>query len=90
MRRIARVDRNQAGIVFALRAASAKVKLLHQLGDGTPDLLVKRPEGGLLLMEVKMPGERLTEDEQVFYNEWKEDMVVVYSIEDALSAIGRL
>jgi hypothetical protein len=41
-------------------------------------------------MEIKSKGGRMTEEEQAFYNEWQDGMVVVYSIEEALEAIGRL
>jgi hypothetical protein len=40
MRRIARVDKNQAEIVSALRKAGARVLHLHQHGEGCPDILV--------------------------------------------------
>ena len=40
MRRAARVDRNQAEIVVALRAGGASVQPLHAVGKGVPDLLV--------------------------------------------------
>ena len=87
MRLKARVDKNQTEIVMALRAAGAKVLLLHQKGQGCPDLLVGF-RGRLLLMEVKSKGGRLTTDELYFYDIWMEYMVVVYSIDDALKAIG--
>ena len=87
MRKIARTDKNQAEIVFALRQAGAKVLPLHQIGNGCADLLVGF-RGRLLLMEVKSKGGRLTSDELFFYDNWMEYMVVVYSIDDALKAIG--
>lgn len=87
MRQIARVDKVQAEIVQALRSAGAKVKLLHQMGGGCPDLLIGF-RGTLLLMEVKSKGGRLTQDEVEFYDEWCQYMVVVYSVEEALKAIG--
>ena len=40
MRRIARVDRNQAEIVQALRSMGATVQHLHTIGKGCPDILV--------------------------------------------------
>jgi hypothetical protein len=89
MRLKARVDKNQSDIVFALRRAGAKVLLLHQKGEGCPDLLVGF-RGKLLLMEVKSKGGRLTVDELYFYDNWMEYMVVVYSVDDALRAIGAI
>jgi hypothetical protein len=32
----------------------------------------------------------MTKDEQVFYNEWQDGMVVVYSAEEALEALNKL
>jgi hypothetical protein len=87
MRIIARVDKNQVAIVSALRQAGAKVLMLHQHGSGCPDALVGF-RGKLLLMEFKSKGGRLTPDELSFYDNWTEYMVVVYSVDDALKAIG--
>jgi hypothetical protein len=39
-------------------------------------------------MEIKSPGGRLTDDELDFYHQWQEVEVVVYSVEDALKAMG--
>lgn len=87
MRHIARVDNNQAEIVQALRQAGAKVQPTHQMGSGVADLIVGF-RGRLLWMEVKSKGGRLTPDEMYFYDNWMEYMVVVYSVEEALQAIG--
>jgi Holliday junction resolvase len=89
MRFIAKTDKNQREIVLALRKIGAKVLLLHQVGSGCPDLAVGY-RGRLLLMECKSKNGRLTDDEQYFYREWTEYMVVVYSVEDALLAIGAI
>jgi hypothetical protein len=89
MRKIARVDSNQAEIVDALRKAGARVWDCHRYGGGFPDLLILY-HGAILLIEVKSKGGRMTEEEQVFYNEYQEGMVVVYSAEEALEAIARL
>ena len=89
MRRIAKVDTNQAEIVDALRKAGAHVWDCHRYGGGFPDLLILY-RGAALLMEVKSKGGRMTEEEQVFHNEYQDIAVVVYSVEEALEAIGRL
>lgn len=89
MRKRGRVDKTQAEIVLALRAAGAKVAILSNVGGGVPDLLALY-NGTLLLIECKSKGGRMTEEEQAFYNEWQDCMVVVYSAEEALEAIGRL
>lgn len=88
MRRAARVDANQAEIVKALRAAGATVQHLHVIGKGCPDLLVGFRETNYLL-EVKDAGGMLTDDEQIWRVEWRGPLVaVVYSVDDALKAIG--
>jgi soluble P-type ATPase len=89
MRKIAKVDKNQVEIVRDLRKAGCKVLHLHQLGNGCADTLVMY-RGMLLLVEIKSEGGRMTKDEQVFYNEWQDCMVVVYSAEEALEALNRL
>jgi hypothetical protein len=88
MRHIARVDKNQASIVEALRKVGARVLCLHQMGNGVADLAVYYPIKGLLFMEVKSKGGRLTPEEQDFYHQFQECMVVVFSVDDALKAIG--
>jgi hypothetical protein len=89
MRKHAKVDLNQVEIVAAIRKAGGRVLHLHQLGGGCADTLVMY-HGVLLLMEIKSKGGRMTPDEQAFYNEWQECMVVVYSAEEALEALSRL
>lgn len=84
MRRAAKVDRNQAEIVEALRKAGASIQVLSGVGHGFPDLLVARPGELALPMEVKMPGEDLTEMEQEWFANWGGRAAIVYSIDDAL------
>jgi hypothetical protein len=94
MRYKGRIDRNQHDIVLALRDIGADVAITSNLGNGFADLLVQYNEIGygkkLLLMEIKSKGGRLTEDERYFYDRFHECMVVVYSVEDALKAIGAI
>jgi hypothetical protein len=87
MRIHGKIDKNQHDVVLALRKAGAKVLILSDLGKGCPDLAVGF-RGNLILMEVKAKGGRLTPDELFFYDNWCEYMVVVYSVEDALKAVG--
>ena len=89
MRKHAKVDLNQVEIVAAIRKVGGKVLHLHQIGGGCADVLVKY-RGVLLLMEIKSKGGRMTPDEQAFYDEWQDCMVVVYSAEEALEALARL
>lgn len=92
MRRAARVDRNQAEIIDALRAIGASVEPLHFAGRGMPDLLVGL--GGVnYLLEVKdgerPPSEReLTPAELEWHGAWRGRVVIVASVNDALAALG--
>lgn len=85
MRRIARVDDNQATIVAAYRQQRAHVALLHQVGGGVGDLLVAFPRRCPNcehlhpynhLIEVKdgskpPSGQKLTPDEAAFHVAWQ-------------------
>jgi hypothetical protein len=92
MRRAAKVDRNQAEIVEALRAVGCSVQPLHTVGNGCPDLLVGKA-GRNVLIEckdgLKPPSARvLTDDQQEWHLDWRGDPVrVVETIEQALEAI---
>jgi len=87
MRRAAKVDANQPAIVAGLRQRGIKVQPIHQLGKGVPDLLVGvRRE--LHLIEIKMPGEKLTDDEATWHDKWAGLPVhVCYSLADCLTAL---
>lgn len=87
MRKHGRVDKTQHEIVVGLRNIGAKVLVLSDVGNGTPDLLCKF-RGTLHLLEIKSKGGRLTQDEIDFYNDWQDVTSVVYSLDDALKAIG--
>lgn len=88
MRRARRVDRNQAEIVAALREAGRFVEVLSDVGRGVPDLVVSWG-GRCLFMEVKMPGEKLTEDQVDWHRRWKGPAVaVVRTAVEALGATG--
>jgi hypothetical protein len=96
MRHYARIDDNQKEIVKALRQVGCEVLSLAPIGSGCPDLLVGY-RGHLHLMEVKdgskPPSQRvLTPLEKIFHDRWTAvadwQIHVVYSMEDALVAIG--
>ena len=102
MRRVARVDANQKAIVEALRKAGCTVALTHQLGGGFPDIAVGLPWDGKpyetqtvwgkipinLFMEIKMPGEKLTPDEERWHRNWQGQVCIVHSVAEALAAVG--
>ena len=92
MRRAARKDANHQAIVQALRDARCQVLDLGAVGNGCPDLLVRRGDR-LILLEVKdgskPPSERrLTPDQVVFHREWGDSVKVVNSLAEAMTAVG--
>lgn len=70
----------------ALVAVGARVLSLAMIGRGVPDLLVAF-RGRLFLLEVKMPREKLTPDQETFHRLWPE-VQVVRTVTEALRAIG--
>lgn len=92
MRRRARVDRNQAEIVKALRKVGCSVQPLHTVGKGCPDILVGI-RGRNLLMEIKdgklPPSARvLTPDERTWIWTWGGQCAVVHSVDEALTLVN--
>lgn len=93
MRRAAKVDRNQAEIVAALRGAGCSVALLHTVGKGVPDLLVGRDKQTFLI-EIKdgerPPSERrLTPVQVEWWDAWRgQPPCVVKNVDEALVAVG--
>ncbi len=87
-----RVDQNQAEIVEALRKVGIPVLVVSHIGGGLPDLITKG-QTGLVFLEVKNPksayGRKgLAPSQQKWAKEWEADVVVVYSVQDALAAMG--
>lgn len=92
MRRAARVDRNHADIVKALRQAGCNVLDLSRVGNGCPDLLVGRM-GEMCFMEVKdgeaKPSKQLlTSAEKVFHRSWYGYCHIVRNAQEALQIVG--
>lgn len=83
MRRAAKVDGNQRTVVEALRRAGWTVRHTHMIGKGWPDVVAAK-ERLNLLVEIKMPGEKLTPDEAEFWQTWPGPKVIVYSEQDAV------
>lgn len=91
MRRAARTDTNQSAIVAALRQHGASVQCLHTIGKGVPDLLVGW-QGRNYLLEIKdnskpPSARRLTPDEEQWHLEWRGQVQVVSSVEEAIALI---
>ena len=94
MRRAARVDANQSKVVAALREIGATVETIHMLGRGVPDLLVGYC-GRNLLLEVKdgdkpPSARKLTTDEQEWHSNWRGDVMVVNSADEAVFKVMEL
>lgn len=78
-----RTDGNQAEIMKAFRDGGCYVIDLHVLGRGVPDLLVCKPGGGLVLVEVKSSKEaKFTPDEIAFAERFPATVYTVTSVED--------
>ncbi len=84
-RHAARTDANQPSIISALEAIGCRVLYIKwpvdlavsggRLGDQT------------LWVEVKMPGGRLTKDQENFFMYWPGRKCVVYNAEEAIEAV---
>ena len=83
-----KVDANQAGIVAGLRKAGYAVQTLEQ-GGGVPDLLISdRATGQTRLIEVKMPGGKLTPAQRIWIDDWPGAVHVVMSADEALDVVA--
>lgn len=90
----ANVDKNQSEIVGALRAAGCSVSHTHTLGKGFPDIVVGF-RGHNYLLEIKRPEMKgrkreFTPDELAWMETWRGNCFVVYTIDDALRAVGAM
>lgn len=80
-------DANEKAIVKELTRLGCSVQELDD-GDGCPDLLVGI-RGANYLLEVKAPRTgRLTPDQADWHLEWKGQVNVVTSLEEALLVVG--
>ena len=89
MRRKSRVDLNQPAVVAALRKAGATVQHLHTVGRGCPDIVVGF-RGVNYMLEIKSDAGRLTAFEAAWLENWRGSAAVVYTVDDALRAIGAI
>lgn len=85
-----RRDRNHRAIREGLRQVGADVVDLGDVGDSVPDLMVGF-RGRTYLLEIKSEGGRLSPGQSAFLERWRGGpAVVVWSLEDALRAIGAM
>jgi len=96
VRRAANIDVNHREIVEALRGVPGLTVLsLARVGSGCPDLLVG-VRGRNYLLEVKRPpsprgglsASALTPGQLSWHRDWKGQVAVIRSVDDALVAIG--
>lgn len=98
----AKADENQAQIVRELRAMGFRVDIVHRLKK-LYDLVVTGRTGfaldtypndvtRTLRVEIKMPGEKLSPDEQEYWDAepFPETLIIAYSTEDVLKWFGRV
>jgi hypothetical protein len=79
----AKRDANEREIVEALQAAGASVYRLDQPCDA-----VLGYRGKTLLIEIKMPGSSLNENQKKFFAEWKgQTPPILRSVDDALTLL---
>lgn len=86
MRTRARVDKNHAEIVTALRAMGCSVQSLASIGAGCPDLLVGH-SGRNVLLEVKAPKGQPTSDQITWGARWTGQLGIVRTIEEAIRCV---
>lgn len=87
MRKYGQVDSNQREIVSALRAIGCSVLSLAPMGNGCLDLLVGY-HGLNFLLEVKVPGGKLTPDQEKFFATWRGQAAKIERFEDALRILN--
>lgn len=85
--RAARVDLTQRAIVAALREVGASVLHLHSIGRNAPDILCGYKSENYL-MELKTGKAKPTEGQSKWHSEWRGNVFVVRTPEEALDAIG--
>lgn len=86
--RAAKVDLNQASIVKALRKCGVSVQSLASIGKGCPDLVAANGSGMVWLIEVKGPKGKLRPEQEKWINEWRGDVHIIRTVDDALKLIG--
>ena len=89
MRRNARVDSNHTEIVAAFRKLGASVLSLANLGRGVPDLLIAWC-GVTMMVEVKAPKGKETEDQLQFFEGWQGQIFIVRDTEGVLTVVRLL
>lgn len=84
----AKTDKNQATIVNGLRATFGPdcVFVLSTVGSGMTDILVGVRKVNILL-EIKTDKGTLTDAQETFHRDWRGQVAVVRSLDEALKVI---
>ncbi len=94
-----KTDANHTTISGALRDVGASVSSLHAVGGGLPDLLVGRsspcPCCGMhypqtYVIEIKTERGTLTKPQLAWRADWRGQLAVVRTIDEALAAVGAI
>jgi hypothetical protein len=83
-----RRDGNHNEIKHVLKQAGYFVFDCADVACGFPDLLVVSKSNIPVLLELKMPGEKLTPDEKVFHANYTAPLCIVRSAEEALDTMA--
>jgi DNA-binding NarL/FixJ family response regulator len=83
-----RTDRNHAEIRRTLKQCGYYVMDTFRVGHGFPDLLAVSKAGLPVLLEVKMPGEKLTDAEREFWRSYPGPIAVVQSAQEAVDLMS--
>lgn len=81
-------------VVWRQQCGSVRVKrgYMHLAPEGTPDICGHMPDGRALFLEVKMPKEKPTAEQEAFLSRAARAgclVGVVRSVEDAVRVVGR-
>jgi hypothetical protein len=82
-----KVDRNHPQIVNHLRACGYKIFDVHSL-PGRLDIDVLSKSGLIIPLEIKVPGEKLTEAEETYLSQWPG--YIVHSEDEAQRLMERI
>ncbi len=89
-----RVDENQKEIVKEFRKEGASVQILSDVGMGCPDIVVGFDYENYLV-EIKNgtkppSGQKLTEHEQIFHDNWKGQVCVIKSKDEVVDFMEKM
>lgn len=91
MRRAARIDVNQTALVAELRQVPGmSVYPTHTVGHGFPDIVVGWQKKTYLFEIKATVKDKLTPDEQKFFDDWHGAVARVTTTEDVLRVLGAI